>query len=288
MLRTAKHNSLWPIVSGNDSHNAKEVNKNNFLMALVLLCSTFSFAQVGTHQIGWTIFHDTTIFSNSFIIELESQLKEQFEKTIECPGAVDEFGFFMNVNQPDSSILERNGYSFMEVNIYDLRSFSKRVTICWKSDSIPNLASVHISEVNSRTIQFAWTSDFPTEEYKSVIIPQIKKTKGEEGLAFDLNIYLYTIPDVYLKYVFVSPPDEQTLQSINAEFKKMNKRKHKFYFSELTNFEGSYSMTMDFDSIDYDNFDRSEIQIYVESLIDIHKKLSKSKVGNKIKSVTLI
>ena len=252
------------------------------------MCSTFSFGQVGTHQIGWAIFHDTSMFSNSFIIELESQLKEQFERTIECPGAVDEFGFFMNVKQPDSSIVKRNGYSFMEVNIYDLRSFSKRVTICWKSDSIPNLASVHISEVNSKTIQFAWTSDFPTEEYKSVIIPQVKKIKGEEGLAFDLNLYLYTFPDVYLKYQFVSPPDEQTLQSIKAEFKKMNKRKHKFYFSELTNFEGSYSMTVDFDSIDYDNFDRIEVKKYVECLIEIHRKLSKSKVGKKIKSVTLI
>ncbi|MFT6500912.1 MAG: hypothetical protein ACJASQ_001022 [Crocinitomicaceae bacterium] len=220
--------------------------------------------------------------------ELESQLKEQFDRTIQHPGAVDEFNFIMDVHQSDSLIFERNGYSFMEVNISDLRSFSTRVTICWKSDSISNLSQVHTSKVNSRTVEFAWTNDFPVLEYQNVIVPQVKKSKGQDGFEFDLNIYLYTFPDVFLTYTFVNEPDTSTLQLINLEFEKINKRKHIFYFSGLKEYGGTYSMIVDFDSIDYDNFDQIEMEKYIECLIDIHRRMSKTKVGKEIESVTLM
>lgn len=260
------------------------------LLAFNFISSFSAFAQLGTYELGWVIFHDSTQFSKSFMIEMERQLRGRMDLELLKPNVVEDYYFYMNVDQPDSLIVFRNGFAFMEVDIYDLRSFSKKSTICWRTDSLSELSTIHTSEVSWKNVQFYFTSNLPREEYRRILVPQVERKKGEDGFAFDVSMYLYTYPDISFEFYFKSPPDKFDLEQINLELGEIKKENESFYFVPIKQYGDGFYSLLGFNNLstNYSDFDQNEISRYVDAFLTVFKRLGESDAGKLIESVRLM
>jgi hypothetical protein len=260
------------------------------ILSFSFISGAWVFAQPGTYQLGWVVFHDSTQFSQSFMVEMERQLRGQFDLLLEEHDVVENYNFWMNVDQPDSLIQYRDGFAFLEVEIYDLRSYSKPTTICWRTDSLSDLTTIHSEEVDWRTVRFSVTSDFPRDEYQEVITPQVRRSKDDKDFGFDVNLYLYVYPDLTLRFYFKVPPSAKEIERINTELEKIKEAKQSFNYTPIEAYQDPYYSWFWFSDIptQYDEMDETTMSTYVDAMLDVFRRLSKSDIGDLIESVRLM
>lgn len=215
-------------------------------------------------------------FSESFKEEMCKQLKSQFDLQMNINKCVDRYGFMLSIGQTDLKIIEKDGFMFALVEISDLMTYTRTVTCSWKSDDFKKQTEIQKSSIKNKNVTFYWCADFPKEDFIKILEPNIKIKKGDENVNFDVDLYLYLLPDIAFHFEFKEKPTSPEIKSINTFFEQYKSKNPNLYIDELTEYDSEYIMMIDFQSTD-DN-----IENYVNSLKELFKELSKIEESKKI------
>jgi hypothetical protein len=215
-------------------------------------------------------------FSESFKAEMCKQLKLQFDLQMNINKCADKYGFMLSFGQIDPNIIEKDGYMFALVEISDLMTYTRTLTFCWKSDDFKKQTEIQKSNIKNKNVSFYWCLDFPKEDFLKILEPNIKFKKGYENLNFDVDLYLYLLPDISFYFEFKEKPTKQDINNINSFFNQYKSINPNLYINELTEYDSEFVMMIDFQSTD------ENIDVYVNSLKELFKGLSKIDESNKI------
>src|SRR4030095_11675685 len=83
---------------------------------------------------GWVLFwNDAAQFSNSFQTEMSNQLLEKFNFFLGSNETSNVFKFLLQVGLTDMKITRESDYVFALVDLISPTSFSKTITVYWKT-----------------------------------------------------------------------------------------------------------------------------------------------------------
>ncbi len=222
-------------------------------------------------------------FSESFRKEMITQLTRQFNRIVEVDGAFEKYYFGIQIGRDDPKWIEKDGYVFGLVQLLTPQSMVYTVTICWTSDDKTDLFGLRKKDVSSSDIQFNWCADFPKEEAKKLTKPQIHYSKGENGMAFDLDAYIRTFPDIYIKFTVAEPLTDTEKQQIRSVFEQYNTKSYKFYLSDFTD----NALFIDYNGCDWETYTEKDYKKDMEELMGLFGEISKLPAARKINLVEL-
>jgi hypothetical protein len=249
---------------------------NKILIVATILISFNLLAQMESNQIGWATFYNdaSTEFSEQFQTEMANQLMDKFNAIVEIDNLAQNKGFMLFVGMTDLKTTYQNGYAFALVEVIAPNSYSKTITVYWKSDN--NQTITKSDTVSSTNVEFGWCSDFEKEFFRSFAKENVVKQIDDVDLNFKFVADFQFFPDLTINYEFKTTPTQEQLKEIkNQSVSKLSQS----YISEITEYEGKYFSMIDFQSTEVEA-GRKQIEQYI--LI-----LNSSEVGKIINSITI-
>lgn len=259
------------------------------LTILLILQTTNTYPQMNNtfETDGFIIFsNEYTEFSDSFRKEMARQLEEQF---IELMGGdkdiLDKYYFGMMVGSGYNGFEMRvnDGIVSAQVEVLSPDSQARWVTVSWYSDDISDKESIHRSDITGKNVNFYFGDDFPREALLRYTRPYKEIKKGEDGLNFDMNVYVLSFPDVFIVFDLIEPLTKEERYAVWKIFDTYNKGKDTLFY--LSDFTDNY-IHLDYYIRDTD-YSTEDLKVHINELINLFAEISSFSYSKKIKSVEI-
>jgi len=225
-----------------------------------------------SNDIGWASFYNdaSTEFSEQFQTEMANQLIHEFNAMVEIDSFAQNKGFMLFVGMTALKTTYQNGYAFALVEVIAPNSYSKTITACWRAED--NEAITKSNSANSNNVEFGWCSDFEKDFFRSFAKENLIKQIDGVVLNFKYVADFQLFPDLTIWYEFTTPPTQKQLEEIKNQSVSN-------YTSEVTECEGKYFSTIDFQDTD--------VEAGLKQIEQFILGLNSSGVEKTIKSVTI-
>lgn len=243
----------------------------------------------------WVNFNKSDdFFSESFKATLSNQLESQFQKIINKEVDLYAFGFSLEIGfdysvtqlketlEDELNFRENDGYVFMNAQIAAPSSEFFQVTIAWTCSDKKLLPNIYKTDNLPEDLKVMFCNDFPKERISKYFEPMGQFKKGEEGLAFPVDFFVYTFPDVYIeiKGSLNLDSDKNIIDNI---FNHYNSKDYKCYCSGLVEHEEVKGVHLDYNLTEDPNL----IKKRMEELLDIFKGFSENEFSQKIDKIVV-
>jgi hypothetical protein len=164
----------------------------------------------------WATFFDEYAgdFHPAFKQKLARQLFEKGSKETGIRG-FEKYDFMLLVGREELMLQQQGEHMFAMVLFVSPASSSHSAWIYWHAAGV-DIAQIHTRDVSNIDIQFHWGGNFPIEEVMHYIKPYKKEKKSKTNLHFDVDHYYNAFPDIFLEIVFLNPPSQQLIETINS------------------------------------------------------------------------
>lgn len=241
----------------------------------------------------WSTFYepDKSGFTESFMREMAMQLKLQFEKILDKPNCVDEYGFNLVVGIDSLQLTEKDKCVYANVMVTDPwanpwieNQRTRHLSCYWKSNDFDKPLDIHRSDISAKKVAFYWAEDFPKEDFIKMLNPALTWVKSDTTASFDLEIYLDVYPPNTYEFQFVIPPTKKELRKINRFFQKYQTEHPTFLYSELTDYEDNPRFFMDI-SLQIPEWSR---ELYLPKITEILKRMDSEIHPNNIQKIRVM
>ena len=241
---------------------------------------------------NWVTFDTTSIknFSESFKRKLTDELLVELCEMLKGKVSESEFEFRLNVGTPTYELGANNrtitkpdelttsdNYVFIHADISTVFAKLYPVTIAWSSPDFSNPLDIYKADITKKKVDFFWCNDFPKEKIISDLAPTTVRTKAETGYRFDVSYYLKVFPDVTIFFDFEQKPTEESLNEIKTETEKFKDKFKTVYVHELVEYKSYYTISINHNTIDFDNYSDKDFEKDVNNLDFLLKNISDNK-----------
>ncbi|THU31595.1 hypothetical protein FAM09_28645 [Niastella caeni] len=164
----------------------------------------------------WATFFDEYAgdFHPTFKQKLARQLFEKGSKETGIRG-FEKYDFMLLVGQEDLRLQQIDENMFAMISFISPASSSHSAWIYWNAAGA-DIVNIHTQDVSTIDIAFHWGGNFPIEEVMHFVKPYKKEKKNKTNLHFDVDYYYNTFPDIFLQIVFLNPPSQQLIETMNS------------------------------------------------------------------------
>lgn len=202
-------------------------------MKRILIILIFFIAQKNSFSSDWITFvpAKTQDFSESFKNKMVKDLYPKLYKMLDDSISKADFDFALTIGETNLKMTERDGLVFISAYLNTEYATQYPVTICWTSLSFKNKLDIHKSDITNKNVVFSWCNDFPKAEILEKLRPWKVVSKDVSGYKFDMEYHTFTFPDIAICFNFDSAPSEQTLNTLEFEFKKYDDSNKSFFYT---------------------------------------------------------
>jgi hypothetical protein len=237
----------------------------------------------------WVVFDNsaTKEFSESFKKKLTEEMLIKLCEILENNVSDTEFEFQLKIGSPryelDAAnktisnpfqLTTNNNFVFATADLTSIFAKLHYVTIAWSSPDFANPLDIHKSDISNKKVEFFWCKDFPKEDIISDLSPTKITTKDKSGYKFDVVYYLKVFPDVSIIFDFDKKPSKESLNEIEKEVERYGDKFKTVFVHELREFKGYYLISINHNTIDFDNYSDKDFQKDVQNFDFLLKNLN--------------
>lgn len=228
-----------------------------------------------------TFYHVKIPFSKSFCKEMSLQLKDKFIERMGMKHILDRFHYRLMVDRDfqETDIQVRNDKVYAQIYIRTPISFLQEITVLWESDDIEDKNNIHLMEISGKKVLFDFGDDFPFDELLGYTKPSRHIDKGTDGICFDIDLYIFTFPDVAINFITKEPLTDDDKKAIWQVFITYNKKKDAIDY--LSDFKDN-SIYLDY------HIGSGKPEIYINELITLFQEVSRLKLNGKIDKIEIM
>jgi len=236
---------------------------------------------------GFILFSNEYVrLSESFRKEMARQLEIKFIERLDGDRDVFNryyFSLLAGYDINDFNITVKGGIAYARVWLLCSQVNNRSVTVCWGSEEFTDKKEIHLSDISDKKVEFDFGDDFPQDDLTTYTRPVFEVKKGMCGNGFDLNLYVFSFPDVYLKFDLRDPLSEDEKSAIWRVFSMYNTE------NDLTfNLSGFNGNTIHLYYPDVKPcFTWEDIEPYMYGLISLFVEIGTMECGRKINKVDI-
>lgn len=227
---------------------------------------------------------NSNIFSESFKKRMNEELLLSLYDIIGEKVSRTEFNFLLSIDCQNLNLVRTNDHVFITASLRTIFAKSYYFTIGWSSPEFTNPLEIHKSDVKNKKVEFNFCDDFPSQQIINDLMPTEIISHKKSGYKFDIEYYLYVFPDVIVYFEFSENPTEDCLKEIKKEFEKYDETYNSFFVGDLVRQGNYYSLTINFDSINFLNYSEKDFEKDIKNLehlftsININPQISDLKI----------
>ena len=228
-----------------------------------------------------TFYHVKIPFSKSFCKEMSCQLKDKFIEKMGMKDIIGRFhyGLMVDSDFQEADIQVKNDKVYAQIYIRTPISFLQEITVVWESDEIADKSNIHLMDISGKKVEFDFGDDFPLEELLGYTKPSQHIDKGTDGMCFDIDLYIFTFPDVAINFITKEPLTEDDKKAILQIFYTYNEKKDAINY--LSDFKDN-SFHLDY------HIESGNPETYINELISLFREISQLKLNGKIDKVEIM